>query len=62
MNPALKEDSAALPNQFILRDMEKEQPILDCFYQNGFHVEKDLFCLLDKGDIYRFVFEELPGL
>jgi SNF2 family DNA or RNA helicase len=62
VNPALKEDSAALPNQFILRDMEKEQPILDFFYQNGFSVEKDLFCLLDKGDIYRFVFEELPGL
>lgn len=62
VNPAVKEDAAALPNQFILRDVEKEQPILNFFYQNGFSVEKDLFCLLDKAEIYRFVFEELSGL
>lgn len=62
VNPCAKEDSAALPNQFVLRDMDKEQPVLDYFYQSGFFVEDDLFCLLDKGDIYQFVFERLPEL
>lgn len=62
VNPALREDSAALPNQFILRDVEKEQSILDYLYQNGFSVEKDLFSLQNKEDIYRFVFQDLPGL
>lgn len=62
VNPALKEDPNATQNEFILRDMEKEQPILDYFHQAGFYTENDLFCLLDKEEIYRFVFDKLQGL
>lgn len=62
INPFAREDSEILPQWFVLRDMEKEQPVLDFFYQNGFFVERDLLCLLDKAGIYRFVFEQLPGL
>lgn len=62
VNPALKESYISSTNEYILRDIEKEQPILDFFHQTGFFIDKDRFCLLDKEGIYRFVFEKLPEL
>lgn len=47
---------------FILRDMEKEQKILDFLYRSGFYAENDQFCILKKEDIYHFVFERLSDL
>ncbi|NLN65044.1 MAG: DEAD/DEAH box helicase family protein [Clostridiaceae bacterium] len=62
VNPASKEDLFTPSDMFILRDLDKEQPILDYFNQSGFFIEKEQFCLLDLGDVYQFVFEKLPEL
>ena len=62
VNPALNNNSFNPDIGFILRDIEKEQPILDILYQSGFFVEKDQFCLLRKSDIYGFVFEKMQKL
>lgn len=62
INPALNNGQKSDSDRFILRDIEKEQPVMDFFNQSGFTVEKELYCLKEKEDIYRFVFEKLPEL
>ncbi len=62
VNPALKEDAVSPERGYILRDIEAEQQVLDYLHQSGFVIEKDVFCLNKKEDIWRFVFERLPGL
>ncbi len=62
INPVITNSPRDINGRFILRDIEKEQPILELLNYSGFIVEKELFCLVDKEDIYRFVFDILPDL
>lgn len=62
INPASGKGFSDDNDRFILRDAEREKPILELLKASGFYAEKDLFCLVDKEDIYGFVFEQLPGL
>lgn len=62
INPALSNSSENINSKFILRDIEKEQPILEILHSAGFSQENELFCLREKEGIYSFVFERLSKL
>ncbi|NLY18097.1 MAG: DEAD/DEAH box helicase [Clostridiaceae bacterium] len=62
LNPALGSGTTDNKDRFVLRDIETEKPILDLLRSSRFFIEKDLFCLVNKEDIYNFVFERLPEL
>jgi len=62
INPASGNSAADNTEKFILRDIEKEMPVLDLLQASRFYKENDLFCLANKKDIYSFVFERLPEL
>lgn len=62
INPASGHSTLASDSGFILRDIEKEQPVINILKEGGFYIEDDQYCLMDKEKIYLFVFEKLQGL
>jgi len=62
INPALDNGGEDIIDRFILRDIEKERPVLDLLRESRFYIDKDLFCMVNKEDIYSFVFERLTEL
>lgn len=62
INPASNGNSLMLTEGFILRDIEKEQPILNSLQEAGFYIENNQYRLMDKENIYLFAFEHLKNL
>lgn len=62
INPANDGSSIVPKNVFLLRDIEKEQPIINILLEAGFSIENDQYILTDKEKIYLFVTDHLPTL
>jgi superfamily II DNA or RNA helicase len=62
INPASGDSSLSSDSGFILRDIEKELPIINILKESGFYIDDDQYCLMDKERIYLFVFESLKEL
>jgi len=62
INPVSGTRSILPKDSYILRDTEKEQPVLNILHETGFSAEDGQYVLTDKEKIYQFVFEKLPRL
>jgi len=62
INPVPGSNSLIPKDTYILRDIEREQPILNILYEAGFSAEDGQYVLTDKEKVYMFVSGMLPRL
>lgn len=62
INPVPGSNSLVPKDIYVLRDIEKEQPVLNFLTEAGFEAENGQYVLTDKEKIYMFVFDKLPEL